>query len=134
MLKIARNINASRKARMLTSIDAARDFEADSAEVGFDGDMRLLFQMARTILWMLLLMAKCGYCSRYCRCCTRYNEGARDGKDDSVDAAQDMERMLTIARTIMWMLLVLEMACPTCPALPCNAAALLLPERKQWEF
>ena len=47
---------------MLTSIDAARDFEADNADVGFDGDMRLLFQMARTILWMLLLMAKCGYC------------------------------------------------------------------------
>ena len=64
MLKIARNINASRKARMLTSIDAARDFEAYSADVDFDGDMRLLFQMARAILRMLLLMAKCGYCSR----------------------------------------------------------------------
>ena len=97
-------------------------------------DTARMLAMARTIMWLLLLMAKCGYCSRYCRCCTRYNEGARDGKDDSVDAAQDMERMLTIARTIMWMLLVLEMACPTCPALPCNAAAPLLPERKQWEF
>ena len=49
---------------MLTSIDAARDFEADSADVGFDGDMRLLFQMARAILRMLLLMATFGYCSR----------------------------------------------------------------------
>ena len=48
------------RARMLNSIDAARDFEADNADVGFDGDMWLLFQMARTILWMLLLMAKCG--------------------------------------------------------------------------
>ena len=59
---------------------------------------------------------------------------ARDSKDDTVDAAQNIARMLTMARTIVWMLLLLEMACPTCPALPCNAAAPLLPERKQWEF
>ena len=43
------------RARMLTSIDAARDFEADNADVGFDGDMwlLLLLEIAKTILSML---------------------------------------------------------------------------------
>ena len=51
------------RARMLTSIDAARDFEADNADVGFDSDIRLLFQMARTILWMLFQIRQ--GCSRW---------------------------------------------------------------------
>ena len=51
------------RARMPTSIDAARDFEADNADVGFDSDIRLLFQMARTILWMLFQIRQ--GCSRW---------------------------------------------------------------------
>ena len=40
---------------------------------------------------------------------------AQDSTDDTVDAVLDMERMLTIARTIVWMLLLLEMAVPPAP-------------------
>ena len=99
----------------------------------------LLFEILRPIVRMLALMATCGFCfrlqGRYSGCCLWWLHlaTAQDSTDDTVDAVLDMERMLTIARTIVWMLL-LEMACPTCPALPCNAAAPLLPERKQWEF
>ena len=78
---------------MLTSIDAARDFEAYSADVDFDGDMRLLFQTARTILWMLLLMATFGCCSRWCGryygCCSRHGKDAHDVWDDNVVAPFD---------------------------------------------
>ena len=96
----------------------------------------LLFEILRPIVRMLALMATCGFCfrllGRYSGCCLWWLHlaTAQDSTDDTVDDVLDMERMLTIARTIVWMLLLLEMACPTLSHLPrasvrcsCSASA-----------